>query len=423
MSIGAPWATGLHQVDNPVFDADGNLFVTYSGSRGQEAPVSIFRVTPRGTREPFASGIVNATSMAFGPDGQLYVSSRFEGAVYRVDERRHARAGGVRPRRGVRPGVRRDGCDVRRRSVAARSSACATARAAPFATLPPSVAAFHLAMSPAGELFVTAPTLGSYDHVYRIDRDGQVGRCRRRSAGRRGWRSRPTASLHVVDALAGGERRVPVSPISTAPPELVVSGARSSAWRSARRASCVVASNDTAYRFDVKTMTADVCSSDDASRCHVAAVRAQADRRPAADDGAHSLKRVLGAGDLVMLAIGAVIGAGIFGAIGTAAAGQVGPDGEVIRYGAGPALVFSFVLLGGACALAALCYAELAAMIPQAGSAYAYCVRDARRAGRVDHRLGPDPRVRGRQRRGRDLVGRLLQHAAARRRHRRCRRG
>jgi len=73
-----------------------------------------------------------------------------------------------------------------------------------------------------------------------------------------------------------------------------------------------------------------------------------------------------------MLAIGAVIGAGIFGAIGTAAAGQLGPGGEVIRYGAGPALVFSFLLLGGACALAALCYAELASMIPQAGSAYAY---------------------------------------------------
>src|SRR5262250_1681623 len=73
-----------------------------------------------------------------------------------------------------------------------------------------------------------------------------------------------------------------------------------------------------------------------------------------------------------MLAIGAVIGAGIFGAIGTAAAGQLGPNNEVIRTGAGPALVFSFLLLGGACALAALCYAELAAMIPQAGSAYAY---------------------------------------------------
>src|SRR4030095_14074419 len=102
-------------------------------------------------------------------------------------------------------------------------------------------------------------------------------------------------------------------------------------------------------------------------------------RKPIADlvretdgAGAQSLKRSLGAGDLIMLAIGAVIGAGIFGAIGTAAAGQIGPSGEVIRAGAGPALIFSFLLLGGACALAGLCYAELAAMIPQAGSAYAY---------------------------------------------------
>ncbi len=89
-------------------------------------------------------------------------------------------------------------------------------------------------------------------------------------------------------------------------------------------------------------------------------------------DSAGGLKRTLRAGDLIMLAIGAVIGAGIFSAIGTAAAGQLGPNGEVIRTGAGPALVLSFLLLGGACALAGLCYAELAAMIPQAGSAYAY---------------------------------------------------
>src|SRR4051812_32766423 len=86
----------------------------------------------------------------------------------------------------------------------------------------------------------------------------------------------------------------------------------------------------------------------------------------------NGLRRVLGSGDLIMLAIGAVIGAGIFGSIGSAAAGQVGPNGEIIRVGAGPALVVSFILLGGCCALAGLCYAELASMIPQAGSAYAY---------------------------------------------------
>ena len=88
--------------------------------------------------------------------------------------------------------------------------------------------------------------------------------------------------------------------------------------------------------------------------------------------GAPTLKRALGAGDLIMLAIGAVIGAGIFSSIGTAAAGEMLPTGEVVRYGAGPALVISFILLGVVCGLAALCYAELASMIPQAGSAYAY---------------------------------------------------
>jgi APA family basic amino acid/polyamine antiporter len=97
-------------------------------------------------------------------------------------------------------------------------------------------------------------------------------------------------------------------------------------------------------------------------------------RKPIAahQESANGLKRVLGAGDLIMLAIGAVIGAGIFSSIGTAAAGEVRATGEVIRYGAGPALVWSFILLGFVCGLAALCYAELASMIPQAGSAYAY---------------------------------------------------
>src|SRR2546422_3268756 len=100
-------------------------------------------------------------------------------------------------------------------------------------------------------------------------------------------------------------------------------------------------------------------------------------RKPIAEllvqgESPYALKRALGAGDLIMLGIGAVIGAGIFGAIGTAAAGQYDAAGHLVRSGAGPALVLSFLLLGVCCALAGLCYAELAAMIPQAGSAYAY---------------------------------------------------
>ncbi|MBX9929831.1 MAG: amino acid permease [Gemmatimonadaceae bacterium] len=90
---------------------------------------------------------------------------------------------------------------------------------------------------------------------------------------------------------------------------------------------------------------------------------------PAGEGG---MRRELGWVDLVLLSIGAVIGAGIFATLGTAAAGEVKATGEVVRYGAGPALIISFLLLGVVCGLAALCYAELAAMIPQAGSAYAY---------------------------------------------------
>ena len=102
---------------------------------------------------------------------------------------------------------------------------------------------------------------------------------------------------------------------------------------------------------------------------HLFARRPITDLREGPD---HGLARVLGAGDLILLAIGAVIGAGIFSSIGTAAAGEVRPDGTIIRAAAGPALVLSFLLLGVVCGLAALCYAELASMIPEAGSAYTY---------------------------------------------------
>ena len=95
-------------------------------------------------------------------------------------------------------------------------------------------------------------------------------------------------------------------------------------------------------------------------------------RKPITVERDRGMLRVLGVGDLVMLSIGAVIGAGIFASLGTAAAGEVAADGTIIRAGAGPALIISFLLLGVVCGLAALCYAELASMIPTSGSAYAY---------------------------------------------------
>jgi sugar lactone lactonase YvrE len=248
LSIGAAWATGLHQVDNPVFDRDGNLYVTYSGPRGQEAPVSIFRVTPAGTREPFASGIVNATSMTFGPDGRLYVSSRFEGAVYRVDVNGAHET--VATDLGVACGIAfdTDGSMF----VGDRSGTIFRVRdgkAVAFAALPPSVAAFHLAIGPTGDLFVAGPTLGSYDTVYRVGRDGDVAPLPVTFGRPQGLAFAPDGSLHVVEALAGSSGVYRLTDKSDTP-ELVVAGAALIGVAFGAGGEMVVASNETAYRFD-----------------------------------------------------------------------------------------------------------------------------------------------------------------------------
>jgi hypothetical protein len=248
VSVGGPWAAGLHQVDNPVFDPTGNLYVTYSGPRGQEAPVSIFRVTREGTREPFASGIVNATSMTFGPDGHLYVSSRFEGAVYRVDSAGVHEA--VATDLGVACGIAFDADGWM--FVGDRSGTIfrvRDGRAVAFATLPASVAAFHLAMSPSGDLFVAGPTLGSYDPIYRINREGAVSALDMTFGRPQGLAFAPDGSLHIVEALAGSSGVYRVNPDSGTP-ELVVAGAALIGLAFGPDGEMVVASNETAYRFD-----------------------------------------------------------------------------------------------------------------------------------------------------------------------------
>jgi sugar lactone lactonase YvrE len=248
VEVATTFATGLHQVDNPVFDRQGNLYVTFSGTRGQEVPVSIFCVRPNGTRETFSSGIVNPTSMAIDPEGRLYVSSRFEGTVYRV-----APDGSPTPFAsdlGVACGLAfgPDGTLY----VGDRSGTIfrvdRNGRAEAFAAVPPSVAAFHLALAPDGALHVTAPTLSSYDGIYRIDPGGVVTEPYIGFGRPQGLAFDAGGTLFVVEALAGdsGLYRLATGPRA---PELVLAGPGLVGVAFDPNGGLIVCSNETAYRL------------------------------------------------------------------------------------------------------------------------------------------------------------------------------
>lgn len=203
VGVGTVVATGVHQVDSPAYDARGRLHATLSGQRGQETPVSVFRIGDDGAREPFVTGLANATSLAFGPDDCLYVSSRFAGIVSRVtpDGDVTTFAEGL----GVAFGLAFD--SVGDLLVGDRSGTIhrvdREGRHAPWATIPQSVAAFHLAVAPDDAVFVTAPTLNSSDALYRVSREGEVTRWLDGFGRPQGLAFDSTGTLHVVDALAG----------------------------------------------------------------------------------------------------------------------------------------------------------------------------------------------------------------------------
>jgi hypothetical protein len=171
--------TGVHQVDSPAFDGLGRLYVTQSGGPGTKVTVPLYRVARDGVREPVAVDIANPTSLVLGPDGAMYVSSRFERTVYRLstDDRIEPYATEL----GVPTGLAfsRDG------SLFVGDRSGSILRVSPqrevdtFATLPASVAAFHLAFGPDGALYVTAPTLSS-----RIDLSHRTRPAGRRRRGR-----------------------------------------------------------------------------------------------------------------------------------------------------------------------------------------------------------------------------------------------
>jgi sugar lactone lactonase YvrE len=209
-------------------------------------PVSIFRIAPDGTREAYSSAVVNPTSMAMDGEGRVYVSSRFEGAVYRL-----AKDGSAEPFAtdlGITCGLAfaPDGSLF----VGDRSGTIFSidrhGTATTLASLPSSVAAFHLALGP-DALYVSAPTVSPYDVVYRVDFDGRVTTLAQRFGRPQGLAFGPDGTLFVIEALAGASGLYRL--VGEQPPQLVLSGAGLIGLAFDPHGGLVVCSNDTAYRL------------------------------------------------------------------------------------------------------------------------------------------------------------------------------
>ncbi|HKW62112.1 MAG TPA: IPT/TIG domain-containing protein [Candidatus Acidoferrum sp.] len=172
--IGIQIADNLHPVANPAVDHDGNIYVTFSGPRGQKVPVSLYKITANYDVKPFVTSLVNPTGLALDREGNLFVSCRNDGTIHRVsaDGRSESWIEGM----GIATGIAFD--RVGNLYVGDRSGTIfkisQSREIFVFATLEPSVAAYHLAFHPNGDLYVSGPTTSSFDRLYRITPGGEV---------------------------------------------------------------------------------------------------------------------------------------------------------------------------------------------------------------------------------------------------------
>jgi len=212
-TTGRKLADDVHPVANPAFDPDdGALFVTRSGSRGERLPVSLFRIDSSGEVSEYSGDITNPTAIVFDPEGQMFVSSRLDGTIYRVTPFREAIP--FARSLGVATGVAfdRDGTMYvgDRGGTIYKVNGIGEEKA--WAQLEPSVSAYHLAFGPDEALYVTGPTVSSFDSIHRIDKDGNVGTFFKGLGRPQGLAFDRAGNLYVAASLKGRRGVVRISP-------------------------------------------------------------------------------------------------------------------------------------------------------------------------------------------------------------------
>ncbi len=223
ITVARKLAGDLHPVANPAFDPDdGSLFVTRSGSRGEELPVTLFRIDISGDVSEYSGDIANPTGIAFGQDGQMFVSSRLEGVVYKVNPFKEAMS--FARNLGVATGIAFDRNGVMhvgdRTGTIFKVNGIGEERA--WTQVEPSVSAFHLAFGPDDSLYVAGPTVTSFDSIWRVSPDGDVDIFFKGLGRPQGLAFDRDGNLYVVAALRGRRGIVRISPDGEA--RLVVAG-------------------------------------------------------------------------------------------------------------------------------------------------------------------------------------------------------
>jgi len=248
LNIGVPIADNLHPVANPALDADGNIYVTFSGARGQKVPVSLYKLDTNYTMKPFSTAIVSPTGVAVDRDGVLYVSSRQDGTIYKVLA--NGTAAPYAEGMGVATGIAFDSQE--NLYVGDRSGTIfkidRKRDTFVFATLEPSVAAYHLAFGPDGYLYVAGPSTSSFDPVWRISPAGVVTPFFRGLGRPQGLAFDEAGHLYVAASLRGRRGVVRISPEAEA--ELVVSGLNLVGLAFARGPAMILATNNALFHLE-----------------------------------------------------------------------------------------------------------------------------------------------------------------------------